>query len=126
MTWRNVGTGNQTRSLGGTPRRTDPSRLGAPKTRNLHERDLVGRDDLLHRAKVPQQAIWSAAACPRARHGVMAHETGHLLLGNRGHTSEGLMRVPWSADDWQRASSGILLFSGHESETMRATISSCR
>ena len=36
---------------------SDPSRLRAPKTRNLHERDLVGRDDMLHRAKVTQQAM---------------------------------------------------------------------
>jgi hypothetical protein len=35
----------------------DLSRLRAPKTRNLPERDLVGRDDALHRAKVKQQAI---------------------------------------------------------------------
>jgi hypothetical protein len=57
---------------------------------------------------------------------VVAHEIGHLLLGNRGHTSEGLMRASWSADDWQRASAGFLLFSRRESELMRATISSCR
>src|SRR5262245_13878823 len=57
---------------------------------------------------------------------VVAHEIGHLLLRNRGHTSEGLMRASWSADDWQRASAGSLLFSRPESETMRATISSCR
>ena len=57
---------------------------------------------------------------------VVAHEIGHLLLGKRGHTSEGLMRASWSADDWQRASSGILLFSQRESQMMRATISSCR
>ncbi len=57
---------------------------------------------------------------------VVAHEIGHLLLGKRGHTSEGLMRASWSVDDWQRASSGILLFSQRESQTMRATISSCR
>jgi hypothetical protein len=36
---------------------SDPSRLRAPKTRNLHEPDLVGRHDVLHRAKVTQQAI---------------------------------------------------------------------
>ena len=57
---------------------------------------------------------------------VVAHEIGHLLLGNRSHTSEGLMRASWSTDDWQRASSGFLLFSQRESETIRATVSSCR
>ena len=34
---------------------SDPSRLRAPKTRHLHERDLVGCDDVLHRAKVTRQ-----------------------------------------------------------------------
>ena len=65
-------------------------------------------------------------AAPLVMGTVVAHEIGHLLLGNRGHTSEGLMRAPWSADDWERASSGVLLFSQREAETMRATISSCR
>jgi hypothetical protein len=57
---------------------------------------------------------------------VVAHEIGHLLLRDRGHSAEGLMRASWSGGDWQRASSGFLLLSQRESETMRATISSCQ
>lgn len=57
---------------------------------------------------------------------VVAHEIGHLLLNDRGHSDEGLMRASWSADDWQRASSGFLLFSKREHETMHATVSACR
>jgi len=56
---------------------------------------------------------------------VAAHEIGHLLLENRGHSSEGLMRASWTAADWQRAASGFLLFSQREAERMRATLSSC-
>ena len=57
---------------------------------------------------------------------VVAHEIGHVLLRNRGHSSEALMRASWSADDWQRATTGSLLFSKQESDTMRATVASCR
>jgi hypothetical protein len=56
---------------------------------------------------------------------VVAHEIGHVLLGNPGHSSEGLMRAAWRTGDWQRAATGPLLFSKHESDTMHATISSC-
>jgi hypothetical protein len=57
---------------------------------------------------------------------VAAHEIGHLLLGDHSHSSEGMMRASWTADDWRRASSGSLLFSQRESETMRAALSACR
>jgi predicted Zn-dependent protease len=56
---------------------------------------------------------------------VIAHEIGHLLL-RHGHSPEGLMRASWDSGDWQRASSGFLLFSPPEPTTIRATISSCR
>jgi hypothetical protein len=55
----------------------------------------------------------------------VAHEIGHVLLG-RGHSNEGLMRASWKADDWQRATMGLLLFSPPEGQTMRSAISSCR
>jgi hypothetical protein len=57
---------------------------------------------------------------------VAAHEIGHVLLGGRDHSAEGLMRAALKSDDWQRAASGFLLFSPAEREAMRQTISSCR
>lgn len=56
----------------------------------------------------------------------VAHEIGHVLLGRRGHSAEGLMPASWKADDWQRATLGLLLFSPVEGETIRNAISSCR
>src|SRR5262249_53527311 len=45
---------------------------------------------------------------------VAAHEIGHVLLGRRSHSPEGLMRGDWSADDLRRAASGGLIFSPKE------------
>ena len=57
---------------------------------------------------------------------VIAHEVGHLLLRQRGHSAEGLMRASWDSGDWQRAVMGFLLFSSDDGATIRSTISSCR
>ena len=57
---------------------------------------------------------------------VIAHEVGHVLLNKEGHSAEGLMRATWDSNDWQRAAEGFLLFSFDDTETIRATTSSCR
>jgi hypothetical protein len=57
---------------------------------------------------------------------VIAHEIGHVLLRQQGHSTEGLMRASWDPNDWQRAAMGFLLFSSEDAATVRATISSCR
>jgi hypothetical protein len=57
---------------------------------------------------------------------VVAHEVGHFLLRQRGHSAEGLMRASWDSNDWQRATMGFLLFSSLDVATIRSTISSCR
>lgn len=57
---------------------------------------------------------------------VIAHEIGHVLLPQQGHSTEGLMRASWDSNDWQRAAMGFLLFSSEDAATVRATISSCR
>jgi len=57
---------------------------------------------------------------------VAAHEIGHVLLRHSGHSRDGLMRSPWTAGDWRRAASGLLLFSASEPETMRSTIAACQ
>jgi hypothetical protein len=57
---------------------------------------------------------------------VVAHEVGHFLLRQRGHSADGLMRASWDSNDWQRAAVGFLLFSSHDVATIRSTISSCR
>src|SRR5215471_16574126 len=56
---------------------------------------------------------------------VIAHEIGHRLLRHSGHSSEGLMRAPWNATDWEKASLGLLLLTKGEREAIQSTISNC-
>ena len=58
----------------------------------------------------------------------MAHEIGHLLLGENSHGSYGIMVASWSKNDMKRMSKGDLLFTSEEiqwvrSEVKRASIS---
>lgn len=57
---------------------------------------------------------------------VAAHEVGHKMLPRQGHSTEGLMRASWKPDDWERAASGLLLFSPPERMAVRKRISACR
>jgi hypothetical protein len=57
---------------------------------------------------------------------VAAHEVGHVLLRRTGHSADGLMNASWKTDDWQRAASGLLLFSPAEREQVRRRITACR
>ncbi|MBS1859968.1 MAG: hypothetical protein JST11_31655 [Acidobacteria bacterium] len=50
---------------------------------------------------------------------VMAHEMGHLLLTQAGHSPQGLMAGPWSAQDLRQAAAGRLLFTPAEGAKMR-------
>jgi hypothetical protein len=41
---------------------------------------------------------------------VIAHELGHLLLGENAHSREGLMQAHWSSDELKKMGRGNLLF----------------
>jgi hypothetical protein len=51
-----------------------------------------------------------------------AHEIGHLLLGENAHTSSGLMKARWGADELKRGSHGNLSFTADQSDRMRANL----
>jgi hypothetical protein len=51
-------------------------------------------------------------------HGI-AHELGHLLLGNNSHAPAGLMSARWQPAELMSASQGRLLFPTLESQEMR-------
>jgi hypothetical protein len=62
------------------------------------------------------------------RHGVslplvlacaLAHELGHVLMPERGHSSEGLMRACWNGDDFHSANLGQLRFNREQIAVMR-------
>jgi hypothetical protein len=53
----------------------------------------------------------------------LAHELGHVLMPERGHSREGLMRACWRQDDFLRANQGQLRFSADEAARMRTSLS---
>jgi len=50
---------------------------------------------------------------------VMAHEIGHLLLGEQSHSSRGIMVPTFRAKELLLAQKGLLLFSVQQAERMR-------
>jgi len=52
----------------------------------------------------------------------LAHELGHVLLPDRGHAPDGLMRASWGRDDLQRAEQGQLRFLPDDAARIRARL----
>jgi hypothetical protein len=52
----------------------------------------------------------------------IAHEIGHLLLGNNSHSSHGLMAARWSKAELARLTQGDLQFLAAEVERIRAEV----
>ena len=50
---------------------------------------------------------------------IIAHEVGHLLLGNESHSRSGIMRAHWRSGEVRQALMGDLLFTSREAEMMR-------
>jgi hypothetical protein len=50
---------------------------------------------------------------------IIAHEVGHLLLGNDSHSRSGIMRAHWRSGEIRQALMGDLLFPPREAEVMR-------
>jgi hypothetical protein len=54
---------------------------------------------------------------------VMAHELGHLLLGQKSHSETGIMQARWEGPQLRQLSMGALRFGKHESERIRNRLS---
>jgi hypothetical protein len=50
----------------------------------------------------------------------IAHEIGHLLIPEAGHSPAGLMRARWQRDDFERANQGRMRFSAEQSALIAA------
>jgi hypothetical protein len=50
----------------------------------------------------------------------LAHELGHVLMPDRGHSPEGLMRACWKGDDFHSANQGQLRFNQEQMAVIRA------
>ena len=48
-----------------------------------------------------------------------AHELGHLLLGSKAHTDEGIMRPNWTRKDLHRDRQNLFLFTSEQAERIR-------
>jgi hypothetical protein len=53
---------------------------------------------------------------------VMAHELGHLLLGENSHAEGGVMQARYGIREWQRAARGQMYFSSGEGEKLRDSV----
>lgn len=53
---------------------------------------------------------------------VLAHEVGHLLLGNGEHSKGGIMRIPWKEAELFSAHTGQLNFTRNEAARMRLDV----
>ena len=53
---------------------------------------------------------------------MIGHEMGHVLLNLPSHSSTGIMRGNWDLEDLQQVAFGSLLFTGHQSEVIRAEV----
>jgi hypothetical protein len=54
----------------------------------------------------------------------MAHEFGHLLLGPKAHSAEGIMRANWSRRDMELGAKGQLRFTDQQVRHIRADVQS--
>ena len=70
--------------------------------------------------RLEMRAVSSAASVPQILGYAMAHEIGHVLLGSRQHSSEGIMKGGWSEAEFEQLAKGWLGFTPQESATLRA------
>ena len=56
----------------------------------------------------------------------IAHEIGHLLLPDKGHSPRGLMRAEWTRADLQRAQRELTSFTRRQRDVLRVRISASR
>ena len=53
---------------------------------------------------------------------ILAHEIGHLLLGEGSHSGKGIMRTPWRKQEMDAAAKGTLGFTAKQAKRMKADL----
>ena len=53
---------------------------------------------------------------------ILAHEIGHLLLGEGSHAGKGIMRTPWRKPEMERAAEGRLSFTAKQARRMQVNV----
>jgi len=54
--------------------------------------------------------------------GMMAHEIGHLLLGQSGHSGSGIMRAQWGDEDLKMIAKGRLWFTAEQERRIASMV----
>jgi hypothetical protein len=72
--------------------------------------------------RVTEQAAVGELSVSRMLGHAIAHEMGHLLLGDNSHSTGGIMLAPWSKRELWRMSKGHLLFTRLEVERIQAEV----
>jgi hypothetical protein len=72
--------------------------------------------------RVTEQATAGELSASRMLGYAIAHEIGHLLLGDNSHSLGGIMVAPWSKQDLQRMVKGGLLFTHQEVTRIQAEV----
>lgn len=89
---------------------------------DMHE---TGGSALIYYDRVLQSAHQGEQDVARLLAYAMAHEMGHLLLPDPGHSPSGIMRPAWDGDDLRHIASGSLQFTAAQASAIRARVSSC-
>jgi hypothetical protein len=92
--------------------------LSIPMRETTHSRDAhVFLDRIVNLAKdrgIPWPPLVGAT---------LAHEMGHLLLGNNSHFASGLMFARWRPEELQRILTGRLVFTPRQAALLRSQVS---
>jgi hypothetical protein len=98
-------------------RDVSPEALGFALPNTHRGPDITVFYDRIERLEM--RAVSSAASVPQILGYAMAHEIGHVLLGSRQHSSEGIMKGGWSEEEFERLAKGWLGFTPEQSAVMR-------
>jgi hypothetical protein len=72
--------------------------------------------------RVTEQAAIGELSVGRMLGHAIAHEIGHLLLGDNSHSPGGIMAAPWTKQDLWHMSKGALLFTHKEVTRMQTEV----
>ena len=72
--------------------------------------------------RVTEQAAIGELSVSRMLGHTIAHEIGHLLLGDNSHSPGGIMAAPWTKQDLWQMSIGALLFTHQEVTRIQAEV----
>jgi hypothetical protein len=86
------------------------------------EAGVFGTQAWIFFENVKEVAVRDGADLPDVLAVAMAHELGHLLLGQNAHSGRGVMQGAWRKTQLRSAASGLLRFTGEQAQHMQAQL----